>query len=61
MIVKDFYLGDVHILVDNTYFPKTKEENQKVYEEFNRIGCLILTERFLKEQKQKNKQEEQCK
>lgn len=48
MIVKDFYIGDVHILVDDTYFPKTEEENQKVYEEFNKIGCEIVTQSLLK-------------
>ena len=48
MIVKDFYVGDVHILVDDTYFPKTEEENQEVYEEFNRIGCEIITDKLLK-------------
>ena len=55
MIVKDFYIGDTHILVDDTYFPKTEEENQKVYEEFNRIGCLILTEEFLKRQRKERR------
>ena len=30
MIVKEFKLGDTTIEVDDTYFPKTKEENEKV-------------------------------
>ncbi len=42
MIVKEFKLGNTTIEVDDTYFPKTKEENNKVYEEFNRIGYEIL-------------------
>ena len=47
MIVKEFKIGNTTIEVDDTYFPKTKEENEKVYEEFNKIGCEIL--RNLKE------------
>lgn len=42
MIVKEFKIGDTTIQVDNTYYPKTEEENIKVYEEFNKIGCEIL-------------------
>lgn len=42
MIVKEFKLGNTTIEVDDTYFPKTKEENERVYEEFNKIGCEIL-------------------
>ncbi len=42
MIVKEFKIGNTTIEVDDTYFPKTKEENEKVYEEFNKIGCEIL-------------------
>ena len=42
MMIKEFKLGNTKIEVDDTYFPKTKEENEKVYEEFNRIGCEIL-------------------
>lgn len=42
MIIKEFKLGNTTIEVDDTYIPKTKEENKKVYEEFNKIGCDIL-------------------
>lgn len=42
MVVKEFKLGSTTIEIDNTYFPKTYEENQKVYEEFNKMGCEIL-------------------
>lgn len=42
MILKEFKLGNTTIEVDNAYFPKTKEENERIYEEFNRIGCEIL-------------------
>lgn len=42
MIIKEFKIGNTTIEVDNTYYPKTEEENIKVYEEFNKIGCEIL-------------------
>lgn len=41
-IVKTFKLGDTTIEVDDTYLPKSEEEKQKVYEEFNKIGYQIL-------------------
>ncbi len=44
MIIKEYSIGDTKIQIDDTYFPKTEEEKQVVYEEFNRIGCIILTE-----------------
>lgn len=42
MIVKEFKLGNTTIEVDNTYFPETKEENEKAYEQFNKTACEIL-------------------
>lgn len=42
MIVKEFKIGNTTIEVDNTYYPKTEEENIKAYEEFNKIGYKIL-------------------
>lgn len=42
MIVKKFKLGNTTIEIDNEFYPKTEEEKQFVYEEFNRIGCEIL-------------------
>lgn len=42
MIVKEFKLGNTTIEVDNTYFPETKEENERIYEEFNKTACEIL-------------------
>lgn len=45
-IVKTFKIGNTTIEVDDTYFPKTKEENEKVYEEFNKLGCEILKEAY---------------
>lgn len=42
MIVKEFKLGKATIEVDDTYYPKTKEENEKVYEQFNKTACEIL-------------------
>lgn len=45
MVVKTFKLGDTTIEIDDTYFPKNEQEKQRVYEEFNRIGCEILMEK----------------
>lgn len=45
-IIKIFKLGNTTIEVDDTYFPKTQEENEKVYEEFNKIACKILKEAY---------------
>lgn len=42
MIIKEFSIGNTQILVDDMYYPKSEEERQNVYEEFNRIGCEIL-------------------
>lgn len=42
MIIKSFNLGNTKILVDDTYLPKSEEEKQLVYGEFNKIGCEIL-------------------
>lgn len=42
MIIKSFNLKNTKILVDDTYLPKSEEEKQLVYEEFNKIGCEIL-------------------
>lgn len=42
MTVKEFKLGNTTIEVDDTYYPKTKEENEKVYEQFNKTACEIL-------------------
>lgn len=42
VIIKSFKLGNTSILVDDTYLPKSEEEKQLVYEEFNKIGCEIL-------------------
>lgn len=42
MIVNQFMIGNTEILIDDTYFPKSEEEKQQVYQEFNKIGCEIL-------------------
>ena len=42
MIVNQFMIRNTEILIDDTYFPKSEEEKQQVYQEFNRIGCEIL-------------------
>lgn len=42
MIIEEYKIGNTTIQIDNTYFPKTEEEKQKTYENFNKIGCKIL-------------------
>ena len=43
MIVQEYKLGETKIQIDNTFFPKTEEEKEKNYEEFNKIGFKILS------------------
>lgn len=40
--IKTFKLGNTTIEVDDEFYPKTKEEKEMVYEEFNKIGWEIL-------------------
>lgn len=42
MVVREFLLANTQIEIDDTYYPKSEEERQSIYEEFNRIGCEIL-------------------
>ena len=42
MIIKEMQIGDVKVLVDDTYMAKTAEERQQRYEIFNSIGCEII-------------------
>ena len=42
MIIEEYKIGNTTIQIDDTYLPKTEEEKQKAYEDFNRIGCKIL-------------------
>lgn len=42
MIIKEMQIGDVKVLVDDTYIAKTEEEKQQRYEVFNSIGCEIM-------------------
>lgn len=42
MIIEEYKIGNTTIQIDDTYFPKTEEEKQKRYEDFNSIGCKIL-------------------
>lgn len=42
MVVKEFKLGNTTIEVDDTFFPETKEENERIYEQFNKTACEIL-------------------
>lgn len=50
-IIKEFKLGETTIKVDNTYFPKTEEENQKQYEQFNNTALRILEHSVLEKEK----------
>lgn len=45
MIINEYKLGNTTICIDNTYYPKTEEENQNNYEEFNKIGNEILQQK----------------
>lgn len=45
MIVNEYKLGNTTICIDNTYYPKTEEEKQNNYEEFNKIGNEILQQK----------------
>lgn len=38
--------------MDDTYLPKSEEEKQLVYEEFNKIGCEILYSKKIKERRE---------
>ena len=42
MIVEEYKLGNTTIRIDNTYFPKTEEEKEKIYEAFNDTALEIL-------------------
>ena len=42
MVVKEFKLGNTTIEIDNEFYPKTEEEKELTYEEFNKIGWEIL-------------------
>jgi len=46
MVINQIMLGDTKILVDDTYLPKSEEEKQERYENFNRIACKILENKF---------------
>ena len=42
MVIKEFKLGNTTIEVDDEFYPKTEEEKEMVYEEFNKIGWEII-------------------
>lgn len=42
MIIQEFNLGNTLIQIDNTYYPKSEEERNNRYNEFNKIGCEII-------------------
>lgn len=42
LIIQEYRIGNTTIQIDDTYFPKTEEEKQIVYEDFNKVGCEIL-------------------
>lgn len=47
MVIKRFNLGNTVIEVDDTYYPKTEDEKEIIYKEFNKIGCEILKNKNL--------------
>lgn len=47
MVIKKFNLGNTVIEVDDTYYPKTEDEKEMTYKEFNKIGCEILKSKNL--------------
>lgn len=42
MIIKEIHKGNMTILIDDTYMPKTEEEKQERYETANAIACDII-------------------
>ncbi len=42
MLVKEFKLGNTIIEVDDEFYPKTMEDNEVIYQEFNKVGWEIL-------------------
>lgn len=59
MIVEEYKLGNTTIRIDNTYFPKTEEEKEKIYEAFNDTALEILRKvNWWKEMKQMTKEQE---
>lgn len=42
MVVKEFKIGSTTIEVDDEFYPRTEEQKEQVYEEFNKIGWKIL-------------------
>ena len=58
MIVEEYKLGNTTIRIDNTYFPKTEEEKEKIYEAFNDTALEILRKvNWWKEMKQMTKEQ----
>ena len=41
MIVKEFKLGNTTIEVDNTYFPETKEENERRWKQMKKAKIKL--------------------
>lgn len=42
MLVKEFKLGNTIIEVDDEFYPKTMEDNEVIYQEFNKVGWEIF-------------------
>lgn len=58
MIVEEYKLGNTTIRIDNTYFPKTEEEKEKIYEALNDTALEILRKvNWWKEMKQMTKEQ----
>lgn len=42
MIVEEYKLGNTTIRIDDTYFPETEDQKEKIYESFNDTALEIL-------------------
>ena len=56
MVVKEFKIGSTTIEVDDEFYPRTEEEREQIYEEFNKIGWEILN--LLEDWKEEHKWKE---
>lgn len=48
-IIKDYYIGSTHIMVDDTYMVKTKEENDKILENIAKIWTQSELKQMMKD------------
>ena len=48
-IIKDYYDGSTHIMIDDTYMVKTKEENDKILENIAKIWTQSELRQMMKD------------